>query len=108
MATVTDWLRSSAPDELVTDLAEHISMWSTDAVNLESFLARLDLGPGSHARFESARRLWASFWLLMLLPDGLAHGRNPPGTLERQAERVLTRYRWTKCRVPDSRERSGP
>jgi hypothetical protein len=35
------------------------------------------------------RRLAALFWLIMLLPAGPASGRNPPGTLERQAHRLL-------------------
>jgi hypothetical protein len=29
------------------------------------------------------------FWLHLLLPGGPAERRNPPGTAERQAERVL-------------------
>jgi hypothetical protein len=35
------------------------------------------------------RRLSALFWLMMLLPGSPAHRRNPPGTLERQATRLL-------------------
>jgi hypothetical protein len=35
------------------------------------------------------RRLAALFWLVMLLPGSPAHHRNPPGTLERQAARLL-------------------
>jgi hypothetical protein len=35
------------------------------------------------------RRLAALFWLIVLLPDGPARSRNPPGTLQRQANRVL-------------------
>jgi hypothetical protein len=29
------------------------------------------------------------FWLMMLLPGSPAHQRNPPGTVERQAARLL-------------------
>jgi len=36
------------------------------------------------------RRLAAFYWLILLLPDGPASCRNPPGTLERQANRLLT------------------
>jgi hypothetical protein len=32
----------------------------------------------------------ALFWLLMLLPGGPASTRNPPGTLDLQASRLLT------------------
>jgi len=35
------------------------------------------------------RRLLATFWLLMLLPGSPSHRRNPPGTLQRQASRLL-------------------
>lgn len=35
------------------------------------------------------RRLFATFWLLMLLPGNRAHHRNPAGSVERQAERTL-------------------
>jgi len=35
------------------------------------------------------RRLAALFWLLMLRPGSRSSARNPPGTLERQAERLL-------------------
>ncbi|MER6007004.1 phosphotransferase [Nonomuraea angiospora] len=41
------------------------------------------------ARVHEFRRLLALGWLLMLGPDGPATRRNPPGTLDRQAERVL-------------------
>jgi hypothetical protein len=34
-------------------------------------------------------QLWSTFWLLMLLPSGRAHARNPVGTIDRQAQRVL-------------------
>jgi hypothetical protein len=35
------------------------------------------------------RRLYALFWLMLLLPGRPGHDRNPPGTLERQAARLL-------------------
>ncbi|WP_431910514.1 hypothetical protein [Nonomuraea jabiensis] len=49
----------------------------------------LDLAPAEAARVHAFRRLLALGWLLMLGPDGPATRRNPPGTLDRQAERVL-------------------
>jgi hypothetical protein len=35
------------------------------------------------------RRLFAAFWVMRLLPGGDAYQRNPPGTFERQASRLL-------------------
>jgi Ser/Thr protein kinase RdoA (MazF antagonist) len=40
-------------------------------------------------RLLAARRLWAMFWLRLLLPGGPAADRNPPGTAESQAKRLL-------------------
>ena len=37
----------------------------------------------------TVRRRFAIYWLAHLLPGGRAADRNPPGTLERQAARVL-------------------
>jgi hypothetical protein len=41
------------------------------------------------ARLRDFRRLSALFWLILLRPGGPASARNPPGTLERQAQRLL-------------------
>jgi hypothetical protein len=35
------------------------------------------------------RRLFAASWVMRLPPGGSAHRRNPPGTFERQASRLL-------------------
>jgi len=35
------------------------------------------------------RRLFVAFWVMRLLPVGRAYQRNPPGTFERQASRLL-------------------
>jgi hypothetical protein len=53
------------------------------------FLTRFSLTKSKRARLSEFRRLAALFWLLMLLPDGPASKRNPPGTLQRQASRLL-------------------
>ncbi|MEV6522052.1 hypothetical protein AB0M43_08945 [Longispora sp. NPDC051575] len=52
----------------------------------EEFRARFEVCAG---RFRAARRLAAALWLHMLLPGGPAARRNPPGTLDQQARRVL-------------------
>jgi hypothetical protein len=55
----------------------------------EVFLALFDLTAAEQARLHEYRRLSALFWLLMLVPGGPAHRRNPPGTVERRAARLL-------------------
>jgi len=35
------------------------------------------------------RRVFAAYWVMRLLPGGISGRRNPPGTLERQASRLL-------------------
>jgi hypothetical protein len=39
--------------------------------------------------FRASRRLWAMFWLRLLLPGGPGERRNPPGTADTQAQRLL-------------------
>ena len=80
--------RSDRAFELA-DLAEHPSAWLGGTVTIESLLAHLTLTDAEVARLRQARRLCAYLWLLLLLPAGPAHHRNPPGTHRRQAERLL-------------------
>ena len=80
--------RSDRAYELA-DLVEHISMWIDDSVDTDVLVDAADLDRVERARFDGFRRLWAVFWLLMLLPTGRAHARNPAGTLDRQAQRTL-------------------
>lgn len=64
-------------------LVEHLSM---RAVDVDELCARFSV---DQRRLLAARRLWAMFWLRMLLPGGPAAQRNPPGTADRQAQRLL-------------------
>lgn len=80
--------RSDRAFELA-DIVEHISMWVDEPVNTDLLMDALVLDAGERTRFVGCRRLWATFWLLMLLPSGRAHARNPVGTIDRQAQRVL-------------------
>jgi hypothetical protein len=73
----------SDPATELAILAEHLS---TRGLDVEAFAARFDV---DRRRYVAARRLWAMFWLRLLLPGGPAERRNPPGTADRQAERVL-------------------
>ena len=71
-------------------LVEHISAWSEVSLEADPFVALFDLTASERHRLREFRRLAAFFWLLLLLPGGPAFCRNPPGTLGRQAHRLLT------------------
>jgi thiamine kinase-like enzyme len=82
----------SGPSDRAFELAllvEHISAWSGAGLNADLFLALFRLTASGQARLSEFRRLTALYWLLLLLPDGQASGRNPPGALELQASRLL-------------------
>jgi hypothetical protein len=61
-----------------------------DAFDAESLLTRFELSRAEAVRLRESRRLLATYWLTALLPNGPGHARNPPGTLDRQAARLLT------------------
>ncbi|GAA1856346.1 phosphotransferase [Asanoa iriomotensis] len=71
----------SDPATEVAIMAEHLSWRGVDAL-----CALFDV---DQPRLLAARRLWAMFWLSLLLPGGPAIARNPPGTTETQAARLL-------------------
>jgi aminoglycoside phosphotransferase (APT) family kinase protein len=73
----------------VADLVEHISVWLDGMVTAGALAPCFTLTASERGRLLLCRRLFAIFWLLMLLPDNPAHHRNPQGTLERQAHRVV-------------------
>lgn len=82
----------SGPSDRAFELAvlvEHISAWSDAGLSADTFLALFDLTAAEKAKVRQYRRLAALFWLMLLLPGSPAHHRNPPGTLERQAARLL-------------------
>ena len=82
----------SGPSDRAFELAvlvEHISAWSDAGLSADVFLALFDLTADEQAKVHQYRRLAALFWLMLLLPGSPAHHRNPPGTLERQAARLL-------------------
>jgi Ser/Thr protein kinase RdoA (MazF antagonist) len=82
----------SGPSDRAFELAvlvEHISAWSDAALSADAFLALFDLTVAERVRVRQYRRLAALFWLMMLLPGGLADHRNPPGTVDSQAARLL-------------------
>ena len=75
-----------AVSDPATELAlmlEHLSLREVDA---DALVAAVRRRPATVAR---GPRLWAMFWLRLLVPGGPSAHRNPPGTAERQAERLL-------------------
>jgi hypothetical protein len=75
--------RSDVAVELA-NLVEHLSARDTDWAE---FVTRFPVDP---ARFAAARCVWATFWLTLLRPGGPSARRNPAGTAEKQAERLIT------------------
>lgn len=73
----------------IADLVEHVSVTLTGLLEADDLVDRLDLSPALVHRVRQMRRLYATFWLYMLLPGNRGHHRNPPGSVERQAERTL-------------------
>jgi Ser/Thr protein kinase RdoA (MazF antagonist) len=73
----------------LADFVEHISVWARARIDADDFLDRFDLTPAERQQIRDLRRLAAAHWVMILLPSGSAHDRNPPGTLERQAARLL-------------------
>ena len=71
----------SDPATEVAILIEHLS---TRDSGLHPDLFAVD-----PVRLLAARRLWAMFWLWRLLPGGPSADRNPPGTADLQAQRLL-------------------
>jgi aminoglycoside phosphotransferase (APT) family kinase protein len=67
----------------LANLVEHLSGRDTD---WSSLTQRFAVDP---ARFWAARCLWAGFWLTLIGPGGPSADRNPPGTAEAQAGRVV-------------------
>lgn len=78
----------SDPAYEVADLLEHVTVWLPRLVDADALVAGLDFTADRLRRLTACRRALATFWLMMLLPGHPAHHRNPPGSLERQAERV--------------------
>lgn len=82
--------RSDRATELA-EMVEHVSSWVDSDFDAEAFLDHFDLDVGEAARLRECRRLGAFVWLVILLRDDPASPRNPLGTLQRQAHRLLDR-----------------
>lgn len=79
---------TSDPAYEVADLLEHISVWPDGLVDPDLLVDALAFDAEQRRRLAGFRRVFALFWLLMLLPGNRAHDRNPPDTLARQARRL--------------------
>ncbi|HZX07431.1 aminoglycoside phosphotransferase family protein [Kribbella sp.] len=82
---IIDFEDSGRGDRTVelANLVEHLAWRTTDPTPL---VRRFAADP---ERFHAARRLWSGFWLTLIGPGGPSAHRNPPGTAEAQAHRVL-------------------
>jgi prepilin-type processing-associated H-X9-DG protein len=78
---------SNRPFELAV-LVEHLSFWAGAGLDADDFLARFDLTAGERRRLLDYRPVAALHWLYLLRPGSRTSGRNPPGTLARQAGRL--------------------
>ena len=76
--------RISDPATELANLVEHLSARS---IVVGDFSRRFDPDP---VRFLAARRVWAMLWLRLLLPSGSPEHRNPPGTCDAQARRLVS------------------
>lgn len=72
----------------VADVVEHVSAWLLGVLDADQLADSFGVRPEQRSRLLDCRRLLAMFWLVMLLPGNPGHARNPPGSLERQAQRM--------------------
>ncbi|MBC3840794.1 phosphotransferase [Streptacidiphilus sp. 4-A2] len=80
--------RSDRAFELA-EITEHVASWVEQPLDVEAFLECFELTASESARLLQCRRLLALVWLFLLAFDDPDKPRNPPGTAERQARRLL-------------------
>ena len=73
----------------LADHVEHLAGRLSGVIDADALVAAVGLTASERERFHGYRPLWACFWLAMLLPGNGGFHRNPPGTTEAQARRVL-------------------
>ncbi|MGW9043663.1 hypothetical protein ACWGQL_14075 [Streptomyces lydicus] len=88
LAAIPTGGRSDRAFELA-EISSHLSTWVDSTFDVGFFLGLFPLTEAESARIEHLRRLNALLWLGGLLSDTGTPRRNPPGTAERQAERLL-------------------
>lgn len=88
---IVDFEYSGSSDRAyeLADITEHVSSWVDTEFDAPAFLDHFDLTGAEAARLRDCRRLFALSWLKLLrLQDG-PQARNPAGTVEKQAQRLL-------------------
>ncbi|MGW0228169.1 phosphotransferase family protein [Actinopolymorpha singaporensis] len=79
--------RSDRAFELA-EVTEHVGSWVAHPLDITTFLGHFELTSDETVRLRDCRRLLALVWLFLLSFD-VDHRRNPPGTVERQAGRLM-------------------
>ncbi|MCO5997891.1 aminoglycoside phosphotransferase family protein [Actinoallomurus sp. WRP9H-5] len=87
---VVDFEESGRSDRAfeLAEITEHAASWVEHPLDVEFFLDQCHLTTAESARLDECRRLLALVWLFMLASDDGTNPRNPPGTAERQADRL--------------------
>jgi hypothetical protein len=80
--------RSDRAFELA-EITEHVASWAEQPLGAARFLRHFDLTAAECERLTQCRRLLALVWLFLLAFDDAGPRRNPPGTAQRQAVRLL-------------------
>lgn len=80
--------RSDRAFELA-EITEHVSSWVEHPLDVSAFLGNFSLTRGECARLLECRRLLALVWLFLVAFDDKDNPRNPRGSAERQADRLL-------------------
>ncbi|GAA1073200.1 hypothetical protein GCM10009663_11440 [Kitasatospora arboriphila] len=88
---VVDFEESGRSDRAyeLAEITEHVSAWLDGGLDVPAFLGHFDLAPAESARLVDCRRLLALLWLFLLAMDRPDRPRNPPGTADHQARRLL-------------------
>jgi thiamine kinase-like enzyme len=73
----------------IAEITEHVSSWTDGGLDVDLFVSLIDLTSAETTRLLDCRRLLALVWLCMLALDHSDPPRNPPGTAEGQAHRLL-------------------
>lgn len=73
----------------LADHIEHLGGRLSGIFDSEALVEAVGLSLEERDRMRAFRLLWVTFWLAMLLPGNGGFRRNPPGTTEAQATRLL-------------------
>ena len=89
---IVDFKDSGVSDRAfeVAEITEHVASWVDKPLDVETFLEQFELTATESVRLADCRRLLALVWLFLLSFDKGDKPRNPPGTAERQAGRLLS------------------